>query len=216
MPTSQSDRQGLLFIISAPSGAGKTTLVRRLLDSLDGISVSISHTTRPQRRGETDGADYFFIDDEEFRKMLEDNRFLEHARVFDHCYGTARDTVERRLAGGIDIILEIDWQGARQVRARMPENISIFITPPSYESLVERLQTRGRENEAVIAQRLEEAVEELSHYQEYDYLIVNDDLDRAEAELKSIIDAARLQVEHRRPALDAFIQDLIAQARQIQ
>jgi len=216
MPANQRDRQGLLFIISAPSGSGKTTLVRRLIDSMSDITVSVSHTTRPQRKGETDGVDYFFIDDARFQDMIDDGRFLEHALVFDHHYGTARDTVEQQLGNGHDVILEIDWQGARQVRAGMPENISIFIAPPSYKTLVERLHTRGREDDATIARRLEEAVDELSHYQEYDYVIVNDDLDRALAELTTIVRAARLRVDCRRPALDAFIQGLIAQARQIQ
>ena len=209
-------RQGLLFIISAPSGAGKTTLVRRLLDSLTGITVSVSHTTRPQRQGETDGVDYFFIDEERFQGMVEDGRFLEHATVFDYNYGTARETVEQQLGSGCDVILEIDWQGARQVRACMPDTINIFIAPPSYEALVERLHSRSREDDATIARRLEEAVDEMSHYQEYDYVIVNEDLERAHAELVTVAKAARLRVECRRPALDAFIQGLIAQARQIQ
>ena len=215
-PAHYSERQGLLFIISAPSGAGKTTLVRRLLDSLGGITVSVSHTTRPRRHGETDGVDYFFIDEDRFQGMVDDGRFLEHATVFDYHYGTARETVEQQLGSGCDVILEIDWQGARQVRTGMPDNISIFIAPPSYESLVERLHSRGREDNATIARRLEEAVDELSHYQEYDYVIVNDELERAHADLATIINAARLRVECRRPVLDTFIQGLIAQARQIQ
>lgn len=209
-------RKGLLFIISAPSGAGKTTLVRHLTATLNDIAVSVSHTTRPQRQGETHGVDYYFIDETEFQGMVEENRFLEHARVFDHFYGTAQETVEQRLAAGHDVILEIDWQGARQVRVRMPENISIFIAPPSYQSLIDRLHSRGREDAATIRRRLDEAVDELSHYQEYDYVLVNDELEQALDELLAIIRAARLRVDCRRPALDDFIQGLIAQARQIQ
>ncbi len=215
-PADTQDRQGQLFIISAPSGAGKTTLVRQLTESVRDICISVSHTTRPQRQGETDGVDYFFIDDEQFNAMVDENRFLEHAHVFDHHYGTSQAAVEQQLAAGLDVILEIDWQGAQQVRARIPNNISIFIAPPSYDSLAERLYNRGREDTATISRRLDEAVDELSHYQEYDYLVVNDQLERALSQMLTIVVAARLRVECRRPALDGFIQGLIAQARQIQ
>ncbi len=215
-PAHSRVRQGLLFIISAPSGAGKTTLVRQLTAAVADIGISVSHTTRPQRHGETDGVDYFFVDEDRFQEMVGDNRFLEHARVFDYHYGTAQESVEQQLASGQDVILEIDWQGARQVRARIPATISIFIAPPSYDSLAERLYNRGREDVATIAKRLEEAVDELSHYQEYDYLIVNDELERALSQLVTIVTAARLQIDCRRPALDGFIEGLIAQARQIQ
>lgn len=211
-----NSRRGLLFIVSAPSGAGKTTLVRRLTAALDNINVSVSHTTRPQRARETNGVDYFFVDEAQFRSMVAADRFLEHAQVFDHHYGTAEATVESALNDGHDIILEIDWQGAQQVRRRMPSTVSIFIAPPSYDSLVRRLHDRGREDEQTIARRLAEAVEELSHYQEYDYLIINDDLEQAVTDLVTIVSAARLGAECRRPALDSFIQGLIAQAQQIQ
>lgn len=214
LPSQQ--RRGLLFIISAPSGTGKTTLVRTLISRLTDIRVSVSHTTRPQRQGEVDGGDYYFIDEATFTAMVNDDRFLEHARVFDYAYGTARDSVEQQLAGGHDVILEIDWQGAQQVRRQMPEAISIFIAPPSYETLVQRLNLRAREDADTIARRLRGAVEELSHYSEYDYVIINDDLERAGAELATIVAAARLRLDCRRPALDTFIQSLIAQARQIQ
>ncbi len=209
-------RRGLLFIISAPSGAGKTTLVRRLTATLNNINVSVSHTTRPQRARETDGVDYFFVDEAKFQSMVAANRFLEHAQVFDHHYGTAEATVESALNNGHDVILEIDWQGAQQVRRRISDTISVFIAPPSYDSLVQRLHDRGREDEQTIAKRLAEAVDELSHYHEYDYLIINDDLEQAVADLCTIVTAARLRSECRRPALDEFIQGLIAQARQIQ
>ncbi len=209
-------RQGLLFIISAPSGAGKTTLVRSLTATLSNINVSVSHTTRPQRAGESEGIDYYFIDDAKFQSMVESKRFLEHAQVFDYHYGTARSTVESSLNNGRDVILEIDWQGAQQVRSHITGTISIFIAPPSYDRLVQQLHKRAREDEQTIARRLQEAVEELSHYAEYDYLIINDDLEQAAADLCTIVTAARLRSDCRRPVLDDFIQSLIAQARQIQ
>lgn len=209
-------RRGLLFIVSAPSGAGKTTLVRRLTATLDNINVSVSHTTRPRREREVEGVDYFFIDEERFQSMVKADRFIENARVFDHHYGTEQATLESTLNNGHDVILEIDWQGAQQIRRRIPGTISIFIAPPSYDSLTQRLRDRGREDEQTIARRMDEAVDELSHYHEYDYLIINDDLEQAVADLTTIVTAARLNSDCRRPALDGFVQGLIAQARQIQ
>jgi guanylate kinase len=209
-------RHGQLFIISAPSGTGKTTLVRALVEKLDKIMISISHTTRPQRPGETDGVDYHFIDDADFDTMVTANKFLEHARVFGHQYGTSLTTLDQQRASGTDVILEIDWQGAQQVRKRVSDAISVFIVPPSYESLVERLNNRGRDDTETIKRRLREAVSELSHYHEYDYVIVNDTVEQALAELHTIVEAARLRLSSRRPALDDFIGRLIAQAREIQ
>ncbi|CAL1241100.1 guanylate kinase [Candidatus Methylocalor cossyra] len=191
-------QKGTLFVVSAPSGAGKTSLVRALRETLEGLVVSVSHTTRPRRPGEEDGRDYFFVSRPEFERMIEAEAFLEHARVFDHYYGTARSTAETGLAAGQDVLLEIDWQGARQVRARMPECVSIFILPPSRQSLEERLTARGQDPRDTIARRMRDAISEMSHYDEYDYLVVNDAFDCALAELRSIIMAQRLRLSRQR------------------
>ena len=183
---------GHLFVISAPSGGGKTSLVRALLERAGGIRVSVSHTTRARRGGERDGLDYHFVDEAEFRAMADAGEFLEHARVFDHYYGTARGPVMARLAAGDDVILEIDWQGARSIRAAMPETLSIFILPPSVEELERRLNSRGDKPESV-ARRMRDAVAEMSHFGEYDYLVINDDFERAAADLVAIVGAARLR-----------------------
>lgn len=196
---------GTLFIVSAPSGAGKTSLVRQLQASLDGFTVSISHTTRPKRVGETHGADYYFVDHAEFERMIAEGAFLEHAKVFDQYYGTARATVEAALASGRDVLLEIDWQGARQVKALMPESQSLFILPPSREALETRLRGRGQDDEATIARRMRDATAEMSHYAEYDYLIVNDRFERALEEMRSIVIARRL----RTPRMAARLADLL-------
>jgi guanylate kinase len=185
--------QGTLFIVSAPSGAGKTSLVKALRESLAGFTVSVSHTTRAQRPGEEHGRDYFFVARSEFERMIEAGEFLEHARVFDNHYGTARSTVEAALAQGQDVLLEIDWQGARQIRMLMPDCQSIFILPPSRKALQERLTARGDGSE-IIARRMRDAISEMSHYDEYDYLVVNDDFEQALAELKSIVVTSRLDV----------------------
>ncbi|MGX2032781.1 guanylate kinase [Methylocaldum gracile] len=184
---------GTLFIVSAPSGAGKTSLVRALRENLEGFTVSVSHTTRAQRPGEVHGRDYFFVNHAEFEGMIESGGFLEHARVFDNYYGTARATVEKALSEGQDVLLEIDWQGARQIRNLMPNCISIFILPPSRRTLEERLKARGQDDPDTIARRMRDAISEMSHYSEYDYLIVNDDFDRALAELRSVVVASRLK-----------------------
>lgn len=187
---------GTLFIVAAPSGAGKTSLVKALIDSTPGIEVSVSHTTRAPRPGEVDGVHYHFTDPGTFQQRVEAGAFLEHARVFDNFYGTAEATLQERLTAGADIILEIDWQGARQVRARIPTAVGVFILPPSREALESRLQGRGQDNAAVIARRMRDAVAEMSHYGEFDYLVVNDDFDTALSELRSVFIAHRL----RRPA----------------
>ncbi|MGE0857628.1 MAG: guanylate kinase [Gammaproteobacteria bacterium] len=183
---------GHLFVISAPSGAGKTSLVRALIERAGGLGVSVSHTTRARRAGEEDGVAYHFIDEARFVAMVAAGEFLEHAQVFDHRYGTARGPVAARLAAGEDVILEIDWQGARSVRAALPDTISVFILPPSVEALERRLTGRGDRPEAV-ARRMRDAVSEMSHYGEYDYLVVNDDFERAAADLLAIVGAARLR-----------------------
>src|SRR5579884_3074698 len=165
---------GTLYIISAPSGGGKTSLVKALTASMPNIIVSVSHTTRPKRPGEEDGVNYHFVDQAQFKKLLAEDLFLEHATVFGNYYGTSRRWVEEKLQAGIDVVLEIDWQGAQQVRKLMPKTVSIFILPPSREVLLERLQARDQDNKAVIAKRMAAASNEISHYHEYDYLVIND------------------------------------------
>lgn len=184
-------QRGQLFIISAPSGAGKTSLVKALLESLDCIDVSVSHTTRQKRKGEIDGADYFFVDKAAFERSVEEHAFLEYAEVFDHYYGTSKATVEQCLSKGHDVILEIDWQGAQQVRRSMPESRSIFILPPSRAELENRLRGRGQDSDDVIARRMSDAVNEISHHHEYQYQVVNDQFDDALNELINIILAFR-------------------------
>ena len=201
--------KGKLYIISAPSGAGKTSLVNQLTADLDKLHVSISHTTRQQRPGEIDGRDYFFVSLDEFKNMLSGQAFLEYAQVFDNFYGTARQTVEDNLRQGIDVILEIDWQGAKQIREILSDSISIFILPPSTEILQQRLQNRGQDSEAIIQRRMRDAVTEISHFDEYDYLIVNDDFDEALTELKSIIIAFRMQKTRRKQQLSGLLKGLL-------
>lgn len=201
---------GTLFIVSAPSGAGKTSLVRALRENLDGFTVSVSHTTRAQRPGEVHGRDYVFVNHAEFETMIEAGEFLEHARVFDNYYGTARATVEKALAEGQDVLLEIDWQGARQIRSLMPDCISIFILPPSLRTLEERLKARGQDDPDTIARRMRDAISEMSHYSEYDYLIVNDDFDRALADLRSVVVASRLKTGRQSEVYKELIAGLLA------
>ena len=185
--------RGQLYTVSAPSGAGKTSLVKTLLESTENLLVSVSHTTRKMRDGEIHGRDYFFVDENEFLELLDSGWFLEHARVFDHYYGTSRDAVETNLESGYDVLLEIDWQGAQQVHKQMPECRGIFILPPSREILVQRLRGRGKDSDEVIARRTLDAVTEMSHYDDADYLIINDDFDVARDEFAAIITSARLQ-----------------------
>lgn len=182
-----NDKKGCLFIISAPSGAGKTSLVKRITGELSACRVSISHTTRNKRPGEVDGTDYFFVSAEVFQDMLKQQAFLEYAQVFDNFYGTSKSNIETLLAQGNNVILEIDWQGAQQVRALVPNSVSIFILPPSRDVLAQRLRSRGQDSENTITRRMLDAVNEMSHYDEYDYLIVNDQLELATKQLKSII-----------------------------
>ncbi len=179
--------QGTLYVVSAPSGAGKTSLVRALGHRLADLMISISHTTRPERPGEVNGREYFFVDQTRFQAMIDQAAFLEHARVFDHFYGTARSGVEDCLNRGVDLLLEIDWQGARQVRAALPQCQSIFILPPSRQALEQRLTGRGQDQAAVIARRMQSAISESSHYAEYDYLIINDDFEQALDALRCIV-----------------------------
>ena len=184
---------GTLFIVSAPSGAGKTSLVKALVERLDHIRLSVSYTTRPPRPGEREGVDYHFVDEDTFRRMVREGAFLEHARVFDHFYGTSRAWIEEQLRAGTDVVLEIDWQGARQVREVIPGAVGIFILPPSRAVLEARLRGRGQDDEAVIARRMQDAVNEMRHYKEYDYLVINDVFDEALEQLTHIVLAARLR-----------------------
>ncbi|KTD15889.1 guanylate kinase [Legionella lansingensis] len=186
--------RGNLIIVAAPSGGGKTSLVKKLVECLDDIAVSISHTTRSQRPGEKNGLDYFFISEEEFLKMINDGAFVEYAKVFDHYYGTSVAQINTRLESGIDVVLDIDWQGAQQIRRIFPEAISVFIVPPSLEILKQRLFNRRRDDSKIIDGRMKRAQDELSHYCEFDYLIVNDDFNKAALELQSIVIASRLQM----------------------
>jgi guanylate kinase len=176
-----------LFILSAASGTGKTSLASALVRSLPDVETSISHTTRAPRPGEQDGVHYHFVDKKTFDTMIERGEFLEHATVFGNCYGTARQEVERRLTQGKSVMLDIDWQGARSVRRVMPKAVSIFLLPPSREALMQRLQRRGQDGPDVIARRMHEAISEMSHYQEFDYVVVNDEFEHALADLQRIV-----------------------------
>jgi guanylate kinase len=185
---------GNLFIVAAPSGGGKTSLVKKLVSSLTSIMVSISHTTRKMRPGEVDGVDYFFLDNDEFIKMVGAGDFIEHAQVFNHFYGTSAAQIMERLQLGIDVVLDIDWQGAKQIKSAFPDAVSIFVIPPSLSELKQRLMNRQQDNEAIISKRMHCAQDELTHYCEFDYLIVNDDFEKAAAELSAIVVANRLRI----------------------
>ncbi len=186
---------GTLFMVSAPSGAGKTSLLKALLEQDEMLHVSASFTTRPRRSEEVDGRDYHFVDHKDFLQKVEDGSFLEHAKVFDNYYGTDRKEVFDQLEQGYDVILEIDWQGARQIRSSMSETVSIFILPPSEEVLHQRLMARGQDHDEVIERRMRDAKAQISHYSEFDYLVVNEDFPRALEELRSIVQANRLRQE---------------------
>ncbi|MEM1433380.1 MAG: guanylate kinase [Pseudomonadota bacterium] len=186
---------GLLIVVSAPSGAGKTSLVRAALERNPALKVSVSHTTRPMRPGETDGINYHFVDRPAFEALIKADGFVEHAEVFGHCYGTSRAALAAALEAGTDVLLEIDWQGAEQVRGTFgPQQISLFIMPPSISALESRLRSRGQDDDRIIEQRMQKARSEMSHYGAYDYLIVNDDFDIAVTDLEAIIHAERLRL----------------------
>lgn len=192
---SQESEKGTLYVISAPSGAGKTSLVAGMLEQDEKLGVSVSHTTRPMRTGEQDGVNYHFVSREEFEAMIGRGDFLEHADVFGNYYGTSQVWVKKTLAGGQDVILEIDWQGAEQVRRLMPDCVSIFIVPPSPEALRKRLNGRGTDSSDVVERRLNEAADECSHAVEFDYLVVNDDFSVALDDLLSIVRCHRLRMQ---------------------
>ncbi|MGI9277796.1 MAG: guanylate kinase [Endozoicomonas sp.] len=186
--------KGKLYIIAAPSGAGKTSLVKAMVESTPHVRVSVSHTTRSIRPGEKDGVNYHFVEKDEFQGLLNKGEFLEHAEVFGNYYGTSEAWVRKQLETGEDVILEIDWQGAQQVRRLMPEAVSIFILPPSLEALRERLTGRGTDDMEIIERRMNQAVSEMSHYGEFDYLVINDEFDLALRDLQTIIRSRRLAI----------------------
>ena len=191
---SQQPFLGTLFVVSAPSGAGKTSLVGAALEADQDLTVSVSHTTRPMRPGEEDGVNYHFVTEAQFLELMGEGVFLEHAQVFDNYYGTSGRWVDEQLAAGRDVILEIDWQGAQQIRRLRTDAVSVFIVPPSRAALRERLVGRGQDSSEVIERRLREAAEECSHVAEYDYLVVNDDFDRTLQELLSVFRAQRQRI----------------------
>ena len=200
---------GSLYIVSAPSGAGKTSLVSKLLELDSKIKVSVSSTTRPQRPGEENGVNYHFLTMEAFQKQIEAFEFLEHAQVFDNYYGTSKTAVDDLRKAGKDVILEIDWQGAQQVRQQIPDAISIFILPPSKEELLRRLTGRGTDSEEVITRRMQDSVSEMSHFTEFDYIVINNNFDIALNQLHSIFMAGRLtqasQVEYHKVLIETLI-----------
>ena len=201
---------GKLYIIAAPSGAGKTSLVHELINRYSNIAVSVSHTTRDQRPGEQDGVNYNFVSEEEFKSLIDHGDFLEHAKVFGNYYGTSGKWVQERLDQGLDVILEIDWQGAQQVRATCPEAQSIFIIPPSKGTLRTRLESRGQDKAEVIDRRMDEATSECSHFGEFDYLVVNEDFETAVADLASIFKSQRLLMKDQKQRHQDIIDNLLS------
>lgn len=202
--------QGTLFTVSAPSGAGKTSLVKALVDSTKNVCVSVSHTTRAKRPGESDGVNYHFVSHEHFMQMTNNSEFLEHAQVFTNFYGTSRQWVENALRQGLDVILEIDWQGAQQVRKLVEGAVSVFILPPSRECLRERLKGRGQDGENVIEARMAEAKSEISHYVEAEYMIVNENFEQALMEFRSIVIAQRLRLSKQQRNHQSLLQSLLS------
>lgn len=205
-----NSRNGTLYTVSAPSGAGKTSLVQALIEQDLSIQVSISHTTRIIRPGETDGVNYHFVDQSIFLAMLEQTAFLEHAKVFDNYYGTSQQWVKETLAKGLDVILEIDWQGAAQVRKLMPEAVAIFILPPSKIALEQRLTGRGQDSQEIIDKRMSEAQNEMSHYVEADYLVINDDFNAALTELAAIFIAQRNTQSNQQLTRQILLKELLS------
>lgn len=201
---------GTLYIISAPSGGGKTSLVNALLESVSNLEVSVSYTTRPPRPGEKEDFDYHFVGQTEFKQLIQKKALLEHAIVFGHYYGTSLGWVTQKIEAGIDIILEIDWQGARQIREKMPESIGIFIVPPSWEVLEKRLHLRAQDKENVIKKRMSDAKTELTHYDEYDYLILNENFSNALADLNTILRVRRLRCSIQKKELAPLLENLLS------
>ena len=207
---SSQPSSGVLLIIAAPSGAGKTSLANALIKQEPNAVLTVSHTTRSQRAGESDGENYHFVDEPAFAAMVDAGAFLEHAVVFGSNYGTSRDAVEAALAAGRDLILEIDWQGAARIRSLMPQSVSVFVLPPSKATLRARLRARGRDDESVIEARMAHAVDEMSHFAEFDYVVVNDDFDTALGNLRAVLLAER-NAEHRaRRRHSELLEDLLS------
>ncbi len=205
----KSQRRGVMFVLSSPSGAGKTTMTRRLLAQDPAIAMSVSVTTRQPRPGERDGEDYYFITKDRFAELEADGQLLEHARVFDNYYGTPRGPVEEALSQGKDIVFDIDWQGAQQLaEASADDLVKIFILPPNMRELEQRLRTRAQDSDEVIAKRMSKSEAEISHWAEYDYVLVNENIDRAMGELLSIVTAERMR-RKRQPWLSAFVKRLV-------
>lgn len=202
--------RGTLYTVSAPSGAGKTSLVSALVKSNPEVCVSVSHTTRPMRPGEQEGVNYHFVDHATFEKMLEEGAFLEHARVFSNLYGTSQKWVMDTLEQGMDVILEIDWQGASQVRKLIPGTVGLFILPPSLACLRQRLTGRGQDNASVIEARMSEAINEISHYVEADYLIINDDFTTALAQFQALITSQHLSLARQAQKYQSLLRELLA------
>ncbi len=199
-----------LYVIAAPSGTGKTSLVKSLLTEEVGVRFSISYTTRKMRPNEIHGRDYFFVDQDTFKQMVADGKFLEHAQVFDNFYGTAKEQVEQLLAQGFNVILEIDWQGAQQIRKAMPGCRSIFILPPSRTELARRLRGRATDDEAIVQRRLRDSISDIGHWHEFDYVVINDDFTTALGQLKSIVQSQGDALKSDRPELKAFVQALVS------
>jgi guanylate kinase len=210
VPPPSSSRRGKLFVIAAPSGAGKTSLVKALLERMPELHVSVSHTTRNKRPTEQHGREYYFVSVPEFESLVEKDEFLEHARVFDNYYGTGRRPVEEQLARGHDVVLEIDWQGARQVRKALPECKTIFILPPSRQALEERLRNRATDSNEVIERRLRDAVGDMTHSREFDYVVVNDDFEHAVSDLMRIVRGEGEDLLAGRATLQPLLSELLA------
>jgi guanylate kinase len=208
--TTRATETGLLIVVSAPSGAGKTSLVNALIANDPNIVASVSHTTRPQRGNERDGENYFFVDVPTFIAMRDAGKFYEHALVFGNYYGTSRAAVETERALGHDVLLEIDWQGAQQIRLDFPEAVTLFILPPSRAALRQRLRQRGQDDDDAIARRNAAAVAEMAHYAEYDYLVVNDRFDDAVADLAAIVRAERLRQARQAPRHQRLLGELLS------
>jgi guanylate kinase len=200
---------GRLYVVAAPSGAGKTSLLRAILEHVPYTVLSISYTTRPKREKEKDGVDYRFVTDSEFQKMVGDGEFLEHARVFDHSYGTARKDVASLRQNKLNVVLEIDWQGASQVREIMPDSESIFILPPTRQALESRLRRRSTDSDEVIKRRLADSVADMSHWDEFDYVVVNDEFDTAVKELQEIVSGNGGRYRKNRAGVKDLVSDLL-------
>jgi len=207
--TNTKSTQGTLYVVSAPSGAGKTSLLKQLIQEVKQVETSISHTTRDKRSGEQDGVDYHFVDQQKFKQLIDEDAFFEHAEVFGNFYGTSKASIQSQLSNGIDVILEIDWQGARQIQQQIPESCSIFILPPTKDALYQRLKGRGQDDESVIERRMQAAQSEMSHYDEYDYLVINDDFSLAVNELKAIILAKRQKLTYQQQKYAYLLSNLL-------